>query len=65
MEEEQPKTTEFTGVQITKRVHRKLQIACTMLKKPIGSTTNDVMDAWADKAAKKGGFTFPSEDENG
>ena len=56
------KIGEFTGVQISKRVHRKLQFLCLYLKQPLGMTTNNVMEDWVDKTAEAVGFVFPKED---
>ncbi len=54
----------FTAIQISKRVHRKVKLACLHDDRLIGQTTDEIMEAWANGIAKEMGFTFPEEVPN-
>ncbi len=53
---------EFTAIQISKRVHRKVKLACWYADRQIGQTTDEMMETWADSIAASMGFTFPAEE---
>lgn len=48
-----------TAIQISKRVHRKVRLACLHDgERNIGATTDQIMERWADNTAKRLGFEF-------